>query len=167
MPFALQLQQAFIGRLGRVGTLAALPARHAAGVRVSLRNRAGDAVLLAEAGVDADDAVCLVGRTAKAALIEYLLLSERLRHQIRRNLRDVAIQDLPGNNPPIRTVRDDPAFYRLLQRGLALKRNSPKGNKPLSGTGYDIVQVFTSRVLEQGAKVNQSYHPIIIAVELA
>jgi hypothetical protein len=34
MPFALQLQQAFIGRLGRVGTLAALPVRYAPGVRV-------------------------------------------------------------------------------------------------------------------------------------
>jgi hypothetical protein len=51
--------------------------------------------------------------------------------------------------------------------GLHSSATPPKENKPLSGTGYDIVQVFTSRVLEQGAKVNQSYHPIIIAVELA
>ena len=37
-PFALQLQQSFIGRLGRVGTLAALPARHAVGVRIFLKS---------------------------------------------------------------------------------------------------------------------------------
>jgi hypothetical protein len=166
-PFALQLQQAFIGRLGRVGTVAALPARHAAGVRVFLRNRAGEAVLLAEAGIDADEAVCLVGRTAKNVLIDWLLLSERLRLQIRRNLRGIATEDLPGNNPPVTVIRDDPAFYRLLQRGLALKRDSSKGSKPFLNTPYDIVQVLTSRVLEEGDKVDQSYRPIIMEVELA
>src|SRR3990167_1072588 len=66
-PSALQLQQAFLGNLGRVGTLTAAPARYPAGVKVFLRTQAGTARLLAEVAADAGDAVYLVGRTKKNA----------------------------------------------------------------------------------------------------
>jgi hypothetical protein len=124
-------------------------------------------VLLAEAPAEADDAVCLVGRTAKNTPIEWLLISEHLRGEIRRNLRALPATDLPGGAPPTAQVRDDPEFYRLLRRGLELKRDSSKGSKPFLNTPYDVVQVLTSRELEEGGRVDQSYRPIIIEVELA
>ena len=43
LPYALQLQQAFIGKLGRVGTAAELPARHAVGVNILVRTKSGAA----------------------------------------------------------------------------------------------------------------------------
>jgi hypothetical protein len=110
--------------------------------------------------------VCLVGRTAKNTPVEWLLISEHLRGEIRRNLRALPADDLPGGGPTDQ-VRDDPEFYRLLRRGLELRRDSSKGSKPFLNTPYDIVQVLTSRVLEGGVKVDQSYRPIIMEVELA
>lgn len=165
-PFALQLQQSFIGRLGRVGTLTALPARHAVGVRVFLRNRAGNAELLAEAAVDRGDAVCLVGRTERNALKEWLLLSERLQDEIRRNLRGVDLDNLPVGAPQIAVVRDDPEFYRRLKRGLLLNRGSSKGTKPFKDTPQDVVQILTRPALEPGAPVDRSFHPIIIEIDI-
>jgi hypothetical protein len=166
MPFALQLQQYFIGRLGRVGTLAALPARHAVGVRVFLRTRAGNAQLLVEAAMDGGDAVCLVGRTEKNALKELLLLSEKLQGEIRRNLRGVATDDLPVGAPQVATLRDDPAFYRRLKRGLSFSRESSKGSKPFKDTPYDVVQILAQRTLEPSGVADRSLHPIIIEIEI-
>jgi hypothetical protein len=165
-PFALQLQQGFIGRLGRVGTLPALPTRHGVGVRISIKNRAGDALLLAEASVDRGDAVCLVGRTERNALKEWLLLSERLQGEIRRNLRAIPGGDLPANQPQLTAARDDPEFYRRLKGGLSFARDSSKGTKPFKDTPYDVVQIFTRRVLEPGGPVDRSFHPIIVEIEI-
>jgi hypothetical protein len=63
------LQQAFIGRLGRVGTLAALPTRYRAGVRILLRKADNVSELLVEADADSNQAVCLVGRNDDTRLI--------------------------------------------------------------------------------------------------
>ena len=165
-PFALQLQQSFIGRLGRVGTLAALPARHAVGVRVFLKNHAGNAVLLAESTADRGEAVCLVGRTDKNALIEWLLLSERLQTEIRRGFRAIDAADLPTHTPRLSVIRDDPEFYRRLKRGLAFARESSKGSKPFRDTGFDIIQILTRNILQAGAAMDRSLHPIVIEIEI-
>ena len=100
-PFALQLQQALIRGLGRVGTLAALPGQYAAGVRVFLRDKNNKARLLAEAQIDADKAVCMVGRTAKNTLKEWLLLSDGFHSELRRALRDVPVIELPSGAPRV------------------------------------------------------------------
>ncbi|HEX6639664.1 MAG TPA: hypothetical protein VF215_01055, partial [Thermoanaerobaculia bacterium] len=84
-PFALSLQQSFIGQLGRVGTLAALPARFDAAVRIYVRSTSGEFQLLVDAPRDAARAVCLVGRTSKD-LKEWLLLGEGLLAELREKL---------------------------------------------------------------------------------
>ena len=164
-PFALQLQQGFIGRLGRVGTLAALPARYAVGVRIFIKNRAGHAVLLGESTADRGDAVCLVGRTEKGALIEWLLLSEKLKAEIRRGFRAIDAADLPVHTPPLSAIRDDPEFYRRLNR-LAFAREPSKGSKPFKDTDFDAVQIVTRPILDAGAPVDRSLHPIVIQIEI-
>jgi hypothetical protein len=158
-PFALQLQQNFIGRLGRVGTLTALPARHAVGVRIFIKNRAGKAVLLGESTADRGDAVCLVGRTD-----EWLLLSDKLQAEIRLGFRGIDAADLP--TPRLSIIRDNPEFYRRLNRGLAFTRESSKGSKPFKDTDFDAVQIVTRPILEAGAAVDRSLHPIVIQIEI-
>jgi hypothetical protein len=164
-PFALQLQQHFIGRLGRVGTLAALPARHAVSIRIFIKNRDGNAILLAEAGANREDAVCLVGRTEKNSLIEWLLLSERLQGEIRRGFRGIAVADLPGHTAQLSVIRDDPEFYRRLKR-LPFARESSKGSKPFKDTPFDAVQIFTRPALQAGLPMDRSLHPIVMEIEI-
>jgi hypothetical protein len=159
-----RLQQAFIGKLGRVGTLAVLPGQYRAGVRIFLRNRAGKAKLLVEANIDADKAMCLVGRTQKNALKEWLLLSDGLLADLRRTLREVPAGELPTGSQ-IATIRDDPSFYRKLKGGLSLNRDAPKGSKPLKDTGQDIVQIVTTKLWEPGEDAGREYHPILIEVD--
>jgi hypothetical protein len=164
-PFALQLQQAFIGRLGRVGTLAALPGQYSAGIRVFLRDRANKARLLAQAPSDAGKAVCLVGRTEKNSLKEWLLLSEEFRSELRKSLREIPEGDLP-NGHSLATLRDDPAFFRRFKGGLVMNREAAKGSKPFKDTKYDVVQIVTQKIWDDGCDVDRSYHPILVEVNL-
>ncbi|WP_213737202.1 hypothetical protein [Bradyrhizobium sp. dw_411] len=164
-PFALQLQQAFIGRLGRVGTLAALPTRYRAGVRIILRKANNIAELLVEADVEANQAVCLVGRDGDNATREWLLLSDGLLLSFRRALKSVDANEFARTTPSLSVVRDDPAFYRKLKGGLVMRRDAPKGEKPFKGTAYDVIQIFGSRSIQIGSETDRSYHQIIIEVE--
>ncbi|HXH42223.1 MAG TPA: hypothetical protein VNK51_00065 [Bradyrhizobium sp.] len=164
-PFALQLQQAFIGRLGRVGTLAAMPTRQRVGVRMFLRGRSG-ATLLAEATMDQDLATCLAGRD-KSKVIEWLLLSEKLLDIFRKELRNVDPNEFLPGSPSPRTLRDDPAFYRKLKAGLAMRSESAKGEKPLKDTPFDIVQIVLGHSILPGSEIPGSFHPIVIEVQKA
>jgi hypothetical protein len=167
-PFALQLQQDFVGKLGRVGTLTAVPARFPAGVRVFLKTRDGNARLLAERTADSNDAAYLVGRTAKGDDAELLLLSESFQDDLRRTLRAVAAPDLPlGGTTPIATLRDDPAFYRRFKPGVPLKRaNATAGSKPFANTPHDVVQIIAASVCKPGEAAPASFRTIIVEVEL-
>jgi hypothetical protein len=164
-PFALQLQQAFIGRLGRVGTLAAMPTRQRVGVRMFLRGKSG-ATLLAEANLDQDLAACLIGRD-KSKPIEWLLLSDKLLELFRRELRNVDPNEFANGTPSPRTLRDDPAFYRKLKAGLAMKSESTTGEKPLKGTAFDVVQIVEGQSIQHGGRIPDNYHPIVIEVQKA
>ena len=164
-PFALQLQQAFIGRLGRVGTLAALPTRYRAGVRILLRKADNVSELLVEADADANQAVCLVGRDDENTTREWLLLSDQLLLSFRRVLKSIDANNFVRTTPSLSDVRNDPAFYRKLKGGLVMKRDTPKGEKPFKGTGYDFIQIFGSRFIQIGSEIDRSYHQVIIEVE--
>jgi hypothetical protein len=166
-PFALQLQQDFIGNLGRVGTLTAVPARFDAGLRVFFKKRDNNALLLLERQADAGDAVYLVGRTAKGELREWLLLSEGFQDEFRRSLRAVPVADLPAGGPaPFGTIRDDPAFYRRFKPGLELRKVNQNGVKPFRGTTHDVVQIVTRRVCEANVAVPAGFSTIIVEVDL-
>lgn len=162
--FALQIQQSFLGRLGRVGTMAALPGRHPVGVKVFLQNRNNKAILLAQAHVEDDKAVSLIGRTERGANIEWLLLSETLLDEVRENLLAVDNALLPGGNPSFSAVRENVAFYRALKRGLSVQRESPKGSKPFKDTEYDVLQILTQSALQNGGDVDRSLKPVIIEI---
>lgn len=141
LPFASQLQQLFLGNLGRVGTLAAVPSRYPAGLRVFLKAGDGKAKLVHQCALHSGEAVCLVGRS-KNELKEWLLLSA----QTRKNLRDIFTEakrsNPPKNGRPFLEAVDDPAFYRALTAGLEMRRNGVerpfKKNKP-----FDFVKVST------------------------
>jgi hypothetical protein len=131
-------QQDFIGNLDRVGTLAAVPSAFDAGVRTFVKLRNGTARLLVRREAESRDAVCLIGRTAKASK-EKLLLSESVQNEFRRALRDVLAADV---SPQVAGFRDDPAFYRRFKPGLDMKRLSAK--RPFANTPHDHVQVVTT-----------------------
>lgn len=164
-PFALQLQQAFIGRLGRVGTLAAMPTRQCVGVRIFLRGRSG-ATLLANATLDQELATCLVGRD-KSKTMEWLLLSEKLLDGFRKELRNLDPDEFVPGTPSPRTLRDDPAFYRKLKAGLAMRSEVATGEKPLKGTPFDVVQIILGSSIQAGGAIPGNFHPIVIEVQKA
>jgi hypothetical protein len=164
-PYALQLQQSFIGKLGRVGTLATLPGRHSVGVRILLRTKTGEARLLVQRGLSEGDAVALVGRTNKGAVIDWLLLSPALLEDFGQALRDVDAADLPTGTPKIGDVRDDPQFYRLLKRGLPFSRQAPAGKKPLVETAYkNVVEIFAAQSPVANGALTAANSPIIIEI---
>lgn len=166
-PFALQLQHDFIGNLGRVGTMTAVPARFDAGVRIFLKKRDNHALLLAERHTDIGDAAYLVGRTAKGEPLEVLLLSEQLQDEFRRTLRAVPAGDLPVGGPSaFGTLREDPSFYRRFKPGVALRKLNPKGVKPFKGTPHDVVQVVAGKVCEEGQSFPDGFTTIVIEVDL-
>ncbi len=164
MPFALQLQQAFIGNLSRVGTLAVLPTRYGAAVRIFMRSSSERAILLTEASVDSERAVCLVGRTAKNNLMEWLLLSPAIKQQLREALNDVKEAEIPKGTPNLSTIRSDPEFFRMLGRGLLVKRD--KSSRPFKDVSeYDVIQIITSPRLENGGPMDQLYGPLVIEID--
>ena len=163
-PFALQLQQAFIGRLGRVGTLAALPSHYTAGLRFYLKDKAGNALLLVEASAEQNKAACLVGRTEKNALKEWLLLEESLYIAFRQALRDVHDDNLPTGTPSLKTLRNDPAFLRRFKKGLPINREAKRW-KPFQGTDHDVVQILEQKTLENGAPVDRTFNNLIIEID--
>ncbi len=149
MPFALQIQQAFIGKLGRVGTLANLPTRYAAGIKIYAKAADETAILLLETTAAQSQAVCLVGRTGKGKLMEWLLLSSPLKEMLRVALQDIDAENLAKETPSLREFRTDPSFLRALNRGLSVERTE-KGNRPLKGTTFDIVHILTRQKLAAG-----------------
>lgn len=159
MPFALQIQQAFIGRLGRVGTLAALPTRFAAKVRIFMKTNTNAAALLVEATREQNEAVCLVGRTHKNELIEWLLLSPKIKQQLWEKLRDTELTVFPKETPSLATLRSDFGFFRALSKGQKLNRGDQgaKGSsRPFKDTPYDVVQILTNSTMAAGDSIKSS-----------
>jgi hypothetical protein len=147
LPYALQLQQAFIGKLGRVGTAAELPSRHAVGVEILLRTKSGGARALASVKAADGDAVCLVGRPTDGSLgkVEWLLLSDKLRDTLRQALKSVPSADLPpGGAVKLATVREDPELFRRIKAGLAYSREAEKPKRPFLNSEYDVVAVISA-----------------------
>lgn len=163
---ALQLQQSFIGKLGRVGTMAELPGRHAVGVRIYLRTKSGDAHLLVHRDHTQGAAVALVGRSAKGTTINWLLLSPPLLDDFHQALLDLEAKDLPVGNAKVAEVRDDPQFYRLMKRGLLFSRQSDSGKRPFSEGRYaSIVEIFAKGSVVSDNKIPPKNGPIVVEVE--
>lgn len=159
---ALQLQQSFIGKLGRVGTIADLPGRHAVGVKLYLRTKTTDAKLLLHRDRSQAAAVVLTGR-GKNKPLTWLLLSPALIDDFRQALTDVEAKELPSSK--IGEVRGDPQFYRILKRGIDFTRASG-GKKALKDGNYSsIVEIFPSEPIVVDGKVPQNAGPIIVELE--
>jgi hypothetical protein len=165
-PFALQLQQSFIARLGRVGTPAALPGRYPAAVKVFIKNAQRQGHLIAQARIDSEDAVCLVGRTKKNELKEWLLLSDKFLKTLREALIGNSANDMPPQSQALIDAIGDPRFYRLLKSGLQLAREKPKGSRPFQEP-FNLLQVLTRPTLQEGTPMDNSFLPIVIEVELS
>jgi hypothetical protein len=119
---------------------------------------------LVEASADQNKAACLVGRTDKNALKEWLLLEESLYIAFRQALRDVHDDDLPTGTPSLKTLRDDPAFLRRFKKGLPINRAAARW-KPFQGTQHDVVQIFGGKTLEDGAPVDKTFSNLIIEID--
>jgi hypothetical protein len=150
MPFALQIQQAFIGKLGRVGTLANLPTRYAAGIKIYAKAADETAMLLLETSAAESQAICLVGRTGKGKLMEWLLLSAPLKDKLRVSLQDIDSEKLYKESPGLREFKTDPSFLRALNRGLSVERTDKGKSRPLKDTSFDIVHILTRQKVTIG-----------------
>jgi len=158
-PHALALQQGFTSRLGRVGTLASPPARFVAGVKIYAKTQSNEALLVGETTAEEEQAVCLVGRTEKD-LKEWLLISETLRAQLRSKLLET---DKASLNAEVASARDDPAFYRVLKRGIEFTRGS--SSRPFQGKPFDIINVVTSPRVSEGQAWPQGLKPLVIEID--
>ena len=166
MPFALQLQQKFIGNLGRVGTMVTPPALHVCMVKIFLRRNDNTAIDIA--ATRKGDAVCLVGRDKDNIRYEKLLLSEEFVATFRRGLRNISAADLlPADARKLESARNNPAFYRALKCGLELNRESEKGCKPFRDVQeFDVLQIFTRQVITQEAPaMDRSWKPLVMEVD--
>jgi hypothetical protein len=150
MPFALQIQQAFIGKLGRVGTLANLPTRYAAGIKIYAKAADETAMLLIETSAAESQAICLVGRTGKGKLMEWLLLSAPLKDKLRVALQDIDSEKLYKETPGLREFKTDPSFLRALNRGLSVERTDKGKSRPLRDTPFDIVHILARQKITVG-----------------
>ena len=165
MPFALQIQQAFIGQLGRVGTLAALPTRFAAGVKIFMKTATNTSLLLVETNVNAGEAVCLVGRDDKKKLIEWLLLSPDIKQKLRQALSDVSAETFAKGTPNLAQLRSDPAFLRALGKGLVVKRDKQSGSRPFKDNqAFDLIQILTKPKVKVG-EVDNSLAALVIEID--
>lgn len=163
--FALKLQQQFIGKLGRVGTMVTPPSRYPCTVEAFLRRKDGTAFQIAAR--HAKEAV-LVGRDKDGNRYEKLLLSEGFVNTLRRGLREVGRDELPRKEAAaLDAARNNFDFYWALRGGLKLNRVSPKGSKPFTEQNeFDLVQIFTRPLeLENGSVVEGSWHPIVFEVK--
>ena len=163
-PFALQLQELFLQRVGRVGTIAALPARYATSVRVFLRSADRKATLIAQASAEEENAVCLVGRDAKNQWMEWLLLSDQFCNTLADALIAAKADPPRDERDAFLTAVDNPAFYRALRTGLKISRE--KDTRPLQESGYDLVLVSTKQKWDQGQDV-PSGKPIFVEVTIS
>jgi hypothetical protein len=150
MPFALQIQQAFIGKLGRVGTLANLPTRYPAGIKIYAKATDETAMLLIETTAAESHAVCLVGRTEKGKLMEWLLLSSHLKERLRVSLENIDAEMLYKETPGLRDFKTDPSFLRALNKGLSVDRTEKGRSRPLKDTPFDIVHIVTRQKFTTG-----------------
>ncbi|MGY8666997.1 hypothetical protein Q3C01_32210 [Bradyrhizobium sp. UFLA05-109] len=162
LPFASQLQQLFLGNLGRIGTLPAVPSRYPAALSIFLKTSEGKAKLVHQCPMHSGEAVCLVGRSKKE-LKEWLLLSA----QARKNLRDI-FADCKKSNPPKNAQKfldavDDPSFYRALTAGLEMRRNGVE--RPFKNKPFDFIKVSTKGETKEDDVMNNDV-VLIIEVEL-
>ena len=163
---ALQLQQSFIGKLGRVGTLAELPARHSVGVRIYIRTKSGDARLLVHRDRIHGDAVALTGRNSKGAVVNWLLLSPSILDNFRQALTDVDVVDLPAGSPKLAEVREDPQFRRLMKRGLVFSRQPDSGKRPFADVKYSpVLEIFGNGSIIADKKIPTKNGPIIVQID--
>lgn len=159
---ALQLQQGFIGKLGRVGTIVDLPGRHAVGVKIYLRTKTADAKLLLHRDRAQGEAVVLTGR-AKNKTVNWLLLAPALIEDLRQSLSDVEAKELPPGK--VSDARGDPQFYRILKRGLAFAR-ATGGKKVITDGKYaSIVEIYPKENVVKDGKAPQNAGPIVIELE--
>jgi len=164
MPFALQIQQAFLGKLGRVGTLANLPTRYAAGVKIYAKAADETAMFLLETSAADSQAVCLVGRTGKGKLMEWLLLSTSLKEKLRVVLRDIDSEKLYKETPGLRELKADPSFLRALGRGLSVDRTDKGKSRPLKETPFDVVHILTRQKIAVGESL-KGYRGLVFEID--
>jgi len=163
--FALQLQHSFLSGLGRIGTLATVPARYPTDVYVYLKSSAGKAKLIAQSKLENEDAVCLVGRTANK-LKEWLLLSERFRRTLRDAFVAAKANDPAKNAKSFLEAVDNPGFYRLFTAGLIITRDGSGTTRPFKDKPFDFVQVSTKVSLRDGDDIANNTPPVLIEVDL-
>jgi hypothetical protein len=102
-------------------------------------------------------------------LIEWLLLSPKIKQHLREKLRDIQPTVFPKETPSLATLRSDPGFFRTLSKGLKLNRGDQgaKGNsRPFKDTPYDVVQIVTNATLAEGDLI-KPYRGLVIEVDFA
>lgn len=153
--YALQLQQAFAGKLTRVGTPVMLPPQYNVGVSAWFRDKGDDLRLLAKVGIEEAQAVARVGRTEKK-LVDLLTLASGLVATLRVAMQGVDPRELSEKwrKRWVDTIQKR-EFWWGLEQGISFVRD---GNaRPLSGTEMDIIHALgpwsdRSKVLSEGGK---------------
>ncbi|MDD2335168.1 MAG: hypothetical protein PHD01_01160 [Geobacteraceae bacterium] len=122
--YGLQLQQRFIGNLGRVGTPSSMQATWPVGLAVFYRDAGGLAHELIDFPIGETSAACIAGRGEREKLENIIIYPETVR-RICSGVSGLNDGDmLPQHLGPLRTNVTDPSFRRLLRGPLKFKSDS-------------------------------------------
>ena len=81
----------------------------------------------------------------------------------RRALKQVPTDDLLKETPSLATPRENPAFYRKMKAGLAMKNDTDAGEKPFKRTPFDVLQIVTKSPFRDD-EIPRNFHQIVIKV---
>lgn len=134
--YGLQLQQRFIGNLGRVGTPSSMQATWPVGLSVFYRDAASLAHELICFPIEETSAACIAGRSERGKLENIIIYPETVLKICNRILGLNDGDMLPQYLSQLKVAASDPAFRRILRGPLKFK--SDASNTPQEGL---LVQV--------------------------
>ena len=162
--YAIQIQQLLLADLGRIGSLANLPAPFPVAVSVFYVGLDGNARAL-----DTEDlelGACYVGRGEESRVVYRLVLkeqdSDRIENALRRlddsHVHESAIESL-------KALKADPGFFLRFQRG-EIEMSRQKGKKPIQVDGNTYAGIFRGEEFEEGNQIEPNFRKAALIVKV-
>lgn len=122
--YGLQLQQRFIGNLGRVGTPSSMQATWPVGLSLFYRSAANSACELIDCPIDGTFAACIAGRNKKEKMENIIIYPETVRKICDKILELKDGDMLPQHLNILKANASDPSFRRTLRGPLKFKSDA-------------------------------------------
>lgn len=150
--YGLQLQQRFIGNLGRVGTPSSMQATWPVGLSVFYRNFTKQACNLIDISIEDAFAACIAGRGKNEKLENIIIYPEAVKKICNTILKLENGDMLPANLETLKVNASDPGFRRNLRGPLKFKSdaNSTPQDNPLGQ-----VELRSKKPVDEGERIEK------------